>query len=54
MFEQFAKPGGLMRTNIPAFRLPDKVLEDETQVILDMGVDIRYDSPITSMRALLE
>ena len=53
MFEQFAKPGGLMRTNIPEFRLPDKVLEDETQVILDMGVDIRYDSPIKSMRSLL-
>ncbi|HEY5093309.1 MAG TPA: FAD-dependent oxidoreductase, partial [Acidimicrobiales bacterium] len=53
MFEQFAKPGGLMRTNIPEFRLPDKVLEDETQVILDMGVDVRYNSPIESMRSLL-
>ena len=53
MFEQFAKPGGLMRTNIPEFRLPDKVLEDETQVILDMGVEVRYNTPITSLRALL-
>ena len=39
--------------DIPEFRLPDKVLEDETQVILDMGVDVRYNSPITSMRSLL-
>ena len=31
--------------NIPEFRLPEKVLSDETQVILDMGVDIRYNSP---------
>jgi NADPH-dependent glutamate synthase beta subunit-like oxidoreductase/ferredoxin len=53
MFEQYAKPGGLMRSNIPEFRLPDQVLDNETQVILDMGVEIRYDSPISSLRALL-
>jgi NADPH-dependent glutamate synthase beta subunit-like oxidoreductase len=54
MFEQYGVPGGLMRTNIPSFRLPAEVLDDETQVILDMGVDIRYGSAITSMRALLD
>jgi formate dehydrogenase beta subunit len=54
MFEQFDRPGGLMRTNIPEFRLPDKVLDSETQVILDMGVEVRYNSPITSMKALLD
>ena len=52
MFEQFDRPGGLMRTNIPEFRLPEKVLSDETQVILDMGVDIRYNTPISSLKAL--
>jgi formate dehydrogenase beta subunit len=54
MFEQFDRPGGLMRSNIPEFRLPDRVLNDETQIILDMGVDIRYNSPITSLRSLLD
>lgn len=54
MFEQFDKPGGLMRSNIPEFRLPAKVLDDETQVILDMGVDIRYNTPITSLKSLLD
>ncbi|HUX05014.1 MAG TPA: FAD-dependent oxidoreductase [Acidimicrobiales bacterium] len=54
MFEQFAKPGGLMRTNIPEFRLPDKVLDDETGVILDMGVEIRYNTPVTSLHQLLD
>jgi formate dehydrogenase beta subunit len=54
MFEQYDVPGGLMRTNIPSFRLPASVLDEETQVILDMGVDIRYNSPIASMRALLD
>jgi len=54
MFEQFDRPGGLMRSNIPEFRLPDRVLNDETQIILDMGVDIRYNSPISSLRSLLD
>jgi NADPH-dependent glutamate synthase beta subunit-like oxidoreductase/ferredoxin len=53
MFEKYDKPGGLMRTNIPAFRLPEAVLMDEIDQILNMGVDIRYSSPIESMRALL-
>ena len=54
IFEQFDKPGGLMRSNIPSFRLPEEVLDEETRMILDMGVDIRYNSPITSLRALLD
>ena len=54
IFEKYDKPGGLMRTNIPAFRLPESVLMDEINQILDMGVEIRYNSDITSMKALLD
>ncbi len=54
IFETFDKPGGLMRTNIPSFRLPAGVLDEEIAMIVDMGVDVRYNSPINSMRALLE
>jgi formate dehydrogenase beta subunit len=54
ILERHDKPGGLMRTNIPSFRLPAQVLDDEVGVILDMGVDIRYTTPISSMRALLD
>lgn len=53
IFEKLDKPGGLMRTNIPAFRLPQAVLDDEIDIILNMGVDIRYSSPIDSMKGLL-
>jgi formate dehydrogenase (NADP+) beta subunit len=53
MFEKYDKPGGLMRTNIPAFRLPEAVLMDEINQILDMGVEIRYNTPIESMKLLL-
>ena len=50
LFEKQDKPGGLMRTNIPSFRLPEQVLDDEVGTILDMGVDIRYNSPVSSLR----
>ena len=54
IFEKLDKPGGLMRSNIPAFRLPEHVLTGEINMILDRGVEIRYNSPITSMKALLD
>jgi NADPH-dependent glutamate synthase beta subunit-like oxidoreductase/ferredoxin len=54
IFEKLSKPGGLMRTNIPAFRLPGNVLDEEIGYILDMGVEIQYEAAVTSMKALLE
>jgi len=53
IFEKQDKPGGLMRSNIPSFRLPEQVLGEEVDYILDMGVDIRYNSPVNSMNELL-
>ncbi len=55
VFEKFDQPGGLMRSNIPNFRLPAEVLDEETGVILDRGgVEVRYNSPVTSLRGLLD
>jgi NADPH-dependent glutamate synthase beta subunit-like oxidoreductase len=54
VFEALHEPGGLMRSNIPAFRLPGEVLNEEIDQIVDMGVDLRLNSPIESMKALLE
>ena len=53
ILEKLPRPGGLMRINIPAFRLPERVLDEEIGYILDMGVDVRYDSPVDSLEALL-
>jgi formate dehydrogenase (NADP+) beta subunit len=53
IFEQFAEPGGLMRTNIPSFRLPQTVLEEEIRMIVDMGVDLKLGARIASMKELL-
>jgi formate dehydrogenase beta subunit len=54
IFEKLAVPGGLMRSNIPAFRLPQSVLDEEIGMITGMGVDVRYNAPIKSMKALLD
>jgi len=54
MFEQHAVPGGLMRTNIPSFRLPPEVLDDEIDLIVERGVDLRLNTKIDSMKALLD
>ncbi len=53
IFEQYGEPGGLMRTNIPSFRLPATVLDEEIAMITGMGVDLKLNHPITSMRDLL-
>jgi len=54
IFEGLEKPGGLMISNIPSFRLPEKVLDDEIGYILDMGVKLKTGHRIESMKAMLE
>jgi NADPH-dependent glutamate synthase beta subunit-like oxidoreductase len=54
IFERLGTPGGLMRSNIPSFRLPASVIDDEIGLILDMGVELKLDSPVSSMRDLLD
>jgi formate dehydrogenase beta subunit len=54
ILEALDRPGGLMRTNIPAFRLPAEVLDEEIDNILDIGVDLKLSSPVHSLRALLD
>ena len=54
IFEALSKPGGLMRTNIPSFRLPVTVLEEEMDMILDMGVEIHCNHRIESLKKLLD
>jgi formate dehydrogenase (NADP+) beta subunit len=53
IFEQFGLTGGLMRTNIPAFRLPGEVLDEEIGAIVDMGADLKLNAPVASLKALL-
>jgi NADPH-dependent glutamate synthase beta subunit-like oxidoreductase len=41
VFEKNPKPGGMLSSGIPSYRLPKDVVEAEIQVILDMGVSIK-------------
>jgi formate dehydrogenase beta subunit len=53
IFEKQGKAGGLMRSNIPSFRLPEHVLDEEIGYVLDRGVEVHYNSPMESMKRLL-
>ena len=50
---QFAG-GGMMRSQIPAFRLPIEVLDEEVNYILDMGVETTFDIEVTSLKEILD
>jgi len=54
IFEALDTTGGLMRTNIPQFRLPPKVLNEEIQYILDMGADLKLNHRIESLKDFRE
>jgi NADPH-dependent glutamate synthase beta subunit-like oxidoreductase/ferredoxin len=54
ILEKLPRPGGLMRVNIPAFRLPEQVLDEEIGYITGMGVDVRYNTPVDSLKTLLD
>jgi NADPH-dependent glutamate synthase beta subunit-like oxidoreductase/ferredoxin len=54
IFEALDKTGGLMRTNIPQFRLPPRVLDEEIGYILDMGAELKLNHRIESMKDLLD
>jgi len=54
IYEALDVAGGLMRYNIPSFRLPPEVLDEEIGYIVDMGVDLRLGSPVESLRDLLD
>ena len=54
IFEKLGAAGGLMRSNIPAFRLPHSVLDEEIGMITGIGgIEVRYNAPVTSMKDLL-
>ena len=53
VFDGDFRSGGMMRSQIPKFRLPDKVIDEECNYVLDLGVEFRGGRPITSLKALL-
>ena len=54
LFEKDPQAGGLMRTNIPSFRLPEEVLNEEVDQVLNLGIKTEFNSEIKSMKDFLE
>jgi NADPH-dependent glutamate synthase beta subunit-like oxidoreductase/ferredoxin len=53
VFDGDAKAGGMIRSQIPKFRLPDSVIDEEVGYVLGMGVEFRGGKRIDSMKQLL-
>ncbi len=54
IFDDQSKGGGMMRSQIPSFRLPDEVLDYEVDLILNMGVIQHFNTYVHSMKAVLD
>jgi NADPH-dependent glutamate synthase beta subunit-like oxidoreductase/ferredoxin len=54
IFDAEARGGGMIRTQIPRFRLPEEVIDEEVGYIVGMGnIETRYGTRIDSLKALL-
>ena len=53
VFDSEAKAGGFIRTQIPRFRLPESVIDEEVGYALAMGAEFRRGERIVSLSALL-
>lgn len=54
LYDEWNKGGGMMRTQIPAFRLPMEVLDEEVNYVLDMGVHTHFNTFVESMKEILD
>ncbi|MGI9384255.1 MAG: FAD-dependent oxidoreductase [Methyloligellaceae bacterium] len=54
LYDKDPHGGGLMRTNIPSFRLPVSVIDEEVDRILDIGVETRFGHEVDSLAAVLD
>ena len=53
VFDGDTRAGGMIRSQIPKFRLPDSVIDEETGYILDLGVEFRRGQRIDSLQDLI-
>jgi NADPH-dependent glutamate synthase beta subunit-like oxidoreductase len=53
IFDGDKRAGGMIRTQIPRFRLPESVIDEEVGYVLDGGAEFRPGQRVNSMKALL-
>jgi formate dehydrogenase beta subunit len=54
LYDNQDKGGGMMRSQIPAFRLPAEVLDQEVGYVLDMGINTHFKTYVTSLKSVLD
>ena len=54
LYDEQKAGGGFMRSQIPAFRLPEIVLDEEVDYILDLGIHTHFNHYVSSLKAVLE
>ncbi len=54
LFDEQFKGGGFMRSQIPAFRLPESVLDEEVNYILDLGIHTHFKQYVSSLKDVLD
>ena len=54
LYDEQIKGGGMMRSQIPAFRLPEEVLDEEVNYILDMGIHTHFKTYVSSLKEILD
>ncbi len=54
VFDSEARGGGMIRSQIPKFRLPEHVLDEEVGYILGLGIETRFGTRVESMKGLLD
>src|SRR5262245_10279640 len=54
LYDSDAAGGGMMRTQIPKFRLPETVLDEEVNYILDLQPELRFGQRVNSLKAVLD
>jgi len=53
LYDDQSTGGGFMRSQVPSFRLPEQVLKEEVNYILDMGVNTHFNQYVSSMKEML-
>jgi formate dehydrogenase (NADP+) beta subunit len=54
VFDGESRGGGMIRSQIPKFRLPEQVIDEEVGYVLDLGVETRFGTRIDSLKGLLD
>jgi formate dehydrogenase beta subunit len=54
LYDEQPAGGGMMRSQIPSFRLPDSVLDEEVNFVLDMGIHTQFRTYVSSLKGVVD